>query len=102
VVVDAQVFGHGQEDHRLQPVRESLDGCYKRLNIRQKLFNKNTLVNADTGFANEANMQHLHEYRINAYVPDNQFRSKDPKFQDQKPNTVSATRSNAKLPTLTG
>jgi hypothetical protein len=84
IIVDAQAVGHGQEHHTLKPVLESLSDRYKRLNIRQKLFNKNTLVTADTGFANEANMQYLHEQKINAYIPDNQFRSRDPKFQDQK------------------
>jgi len=29
-------------------------------------------------------MAYLHNNQINAYIPDNQFRSKDPKFQDQK------------------
>ncbi|MCK2151322.1 IS1182 family transposase, partial [Marinobacter alexandrii] len=34
--------------------------------------------------ANEANMKYLHERQINGYVPDNRFRSRDPKFQNQK------------------
>ena len=29
-------------------------------------------------------MQYLHENKINAYIPDNRFRSRDPKFNDQK------------------
>ena len=41
-------------------------------------------MTADTGFANEANMQYLHDNQINGYIPDNQFRSRDPKFADQK------------------
>lgn len=42
------------------------------------------MITADTGFANEANMKYLHERQINGYVPDNKFRSRDPKFQNQK------------------
>ncbi|MEP2602424.1 MAG: transposase, partial [Paraglaciecola sp.] len=30
------------------------------------------------------NMQYLHDNDINAYIPDNQFRSRDPKFSEQK------------------
>ncbi|WP_206057523.1 transposase [Nitrincola schmidtii] len=30
------------------------------------------------------NMEYLHENQINGYIPDNQFRSRDPKFKDQK------------------
>jgi hypothetical protein len=29
-------------------------------------------------------MKYLHERQINGYVPDNKFRSRDPKFQNQK------------------
>jgi len=29
-------------------------------------------------------MQYLHDNNINAYIPDNQFRSRDPKFNEQK------------------
>ena len=30
------------------------------------------------------NMKYLHEQQINGYIPDNQFRSRDPKFANQK------------------
>src|SRR5690606_6392628 len=84
IIVDAQAFGHGQEHHTLKPVLESLEERYQSLGIRKKLFNKNTIITADTGFANEANMKYVHDRKINAYIPDNQFRSRDPKFQEQK------------------
>lgn len=84
IVVDAQAFGHGQEQATLAPVLEAMAARYRRLGIRERLFDEDTVVTADTGFASEPNMQYLHEGRINAYVPDHQFRSRDPRFQDQK------------------
>ncbi|MBN7799187.1 transposase [Parahaliea mediterranea] len=84
IIVDAQAYGHGQEHHTLRPVLESLEKRYQRLKIRQNLLNQKTIVTADTGFANEANMKYLHDRKINAYIPDNQFRSRDPRFQGQK------------------
>ena len=57
---------------------------YQQLGIKPDLYRTGTVITADTGFANEANMAYLHENLIDAYVPDNQFRSRDPKFQDQK------------------
>lgn len=84
IVVDAQAFGEGQEHHTLAPVIESIDARLKRLGIADKIYETGTIVTADTGFANEANMKYLHENNINAYVPDNQFRSRDPKFANQK------------------
>ena len=85
IIVDAQAFGHGQEHHTLRPVLDTLQERYRRLGIRKNLYKGRykPIITADTGFANEANMQYLHAQRIDAYIPDNQFRSRDPKFQDQ-------------------
>lgn len=84
IVVDAQAFGEGQEHHTLAPVLESIQSRLKRLGIADNIYETGTVVTADTGFANEKNMQYLHERNINAYVPDNRFRSRDPKFANQK------------------
>ncbi len=42
------------------------------------------MVTADTGYANEENMKYLHDNKIDGYIPDNQFRSRDSKFATQK------------------
>ena len=84
IIIDAQAFGAGQEHHVLQPVLKKIQDRYKRLGISDNLYQSGTIVTADTGYANEANMQYLHENNIDAYIPDNQFRSRDPKFIDQK------------------
>ena len=84
IVIDAQAFGEGQEHHTLQPIIEAITSSYQRLGINDDIFDTDTILTADTGFANEANMTYLHENTINAYIPDNQFRSRDPKFTDHK------------------
>jgi transposase len=84
VIIDAQAFGEGQEHHTLQPITEAIRDRYKRLKINPDIYKTGAIVTADTGFANEANMQYLHDKQINGYIPDNQFRSRDPKFADQK------------------
>jgi len=84
IIVDAQAFGEGQEHHSLQPILNSIQSRFKRLNISDNIYQTGTIVTADTGFANEANMKYLHEKQINGYIPDNQFRSRDPKFSEQK------------------
>ena len=63
---------------------------YQRLNIHENLYQSGTIITADTGYANEANMQYLHDHGINGYIPDNQFRQRDPKFADYK--TTHSTR----------
>ena len=84
VIVDAQAFGSGQEHHTLKPVLETIKARYQRLGLSGDIYQDNVIVTADTGFANEANMKYLHEEGINGYIPDNQFRSRDPKFAKQK------------------
>ena len=84
IIIDAQAFGEGQEHHTLQPVLEIIKDRYQRLGFSDNLYDENIIVTADTGFANEANNKYLHENGINAYVPDNRFRSRDPKFAKQK------------------
>ncbi len=84
VIIDAQAFGEGQEHHTLAPVIEAIKTRYQELNISDNIYAKETIVTADTGFANETNMKYLHKNNINGYIPDNKFRSRDPKFVDQK------------------
>lgn len=84
VIIDAQAFGEGQEHHTLQPVLETVEARYRKLGIADSIYQQNTIITADTGFANEANMRYLHNRQINGYIPDNKFRSRDPKFQNQK------------------
>ena len=84
IVVEAQAFGEGQEHHTLQPILEGLSDRYKRIGISNAIYKTGVVVTADTGFSNEENNRYLKEKKINAYIPDNQFRSRDPKFKHQK------------------
>lgn len=84
IIVDAQAFGEGQEHHTLQPVLNTVQERYRRLGLNKGIYKNKIIVTADTGFANEANMQYLYQHHINAYIPDNKFRSRDPKFTEQK------------------
>lgn len=96
IIIDAQVFGTGQEQHTLQPVLESIEARYKRLGFSQNIYNDDIIVTADTGFANEDNMEYLINNKINGYIPDNQFRSRDPKFKDHKKKYKNKTSKKAK------
>jgi len=84
IIVDAQAFGEGSEQHTLKMITENIKERYKRLNLSDDIYKTNAIVTADTGFACEDNMKYLYEEGINAYIPDNEFRSRDPKFAGQK------------------
>ena len=85
IIVDAQAFGHGQEHHTLEPVVTTVKGRLKRLGIKNNVFTpKGIKLTADTGFSNEKNNEFLYKQGINAYIPDNRFRSRDPRFETQQ------------------
>jgi len=84
VIIEAQAFGEGQEHHTLKPILEGITQRYRNTGIRDDILADQVIVTADTGFANEANNRYLKEARINAYIPDNRFRSRDKRFAEQK------------------
>jgi transposase len=84
IIIDAQAFGAGQEQQTLEPVIETIKTRFNHLKISKDIYAQGVIVTADTGFASEDNMRYLHKNEIDGYIPDNQFRSRDPKFADQK------------------
>lgn len=84
IVVGAQAFGEGQEHHTLKPILDEINTRYRRTGIREDILKDQVIITADTGFANETNYEYLKDEKINAYIPDNKFRSRDPKFKLQK------------------
>jgi transposase len=93
IVIDAQAFGAGPEQPMLPPILKTIKERYKRLEINDDIYKTGTIITADTGFANEGNMEYLHTEKINGYIPDNQFRSRDPKFDQQKEKHKRASRA---------
>ena len=84
VIVDAQAFGAGQEHHALVPVLESVVKRFKSLELSNNIYADGTIVTADTGFSNEANIQYLHDNHIDGYIPDHRFRQRDVRFAKQQ------------------
>ncbi len=84
IIVEAQAFGEGAEHHTLKPMLEGIQTHFRHVGIHPTILQTDVIVTADTGFSNDANNVYLKEAGINAYIPDNQFRSRDPKFTHQK------------------
>lgn len=84
IIIDAQVFGNGSEQHTLKPILEGIKARYKKLGMSTDIYADNAIVTADTGFSSKENNAYLENNKINAYIPDNRFRSRDITFTDQK------------------
>ncbi len=81
VVVHAAAFGEPQEHGLLEPMIDKTRENFKEIGKEEDIFEE-TKLTADAGFHSEKNMQMLMEAGIDAYVADNKFRQRDPRFKD--------------------
>ena len=80
IIVVAEAFGDGSEQDALKPMVDHLDEVGKKLGKDNLL--KDATLTADSGYHTEDNMKMLSDNGIDAYVPDNQFRKRDPRYSD--------------------
>lgn len=95
IIIDAEAISEGQEHSVLKPVLERIKARYQRLGISEDIYRQGLVVTADTGYSNKANNKYVHESDIDAYIPDNQFRNRDPLFANRvnrkdKPKSAKA------------
>ena len=79
VVVHAQAFGEAQEHDLLLPMVEATRDNFQAIGKEADVFEQTALA-TDSGFHTEDNVQVLFEQHIDAYIADNQFRKRDPRF----------------------
>jgi hypothetical protein len=79
VIVQAEAHGSGSEHQTLESVLQGVDDNFETVGEKGVL--QQTVITADTGFHSERNLAWLLERRIEAYIPDTQFRKRDPAFE---------------------
>ncbi len=81
VIVWAETFGDSNESGHLPEILEGIEENCKESGISKKVLQE-VKITADTGFHNERNMKLVVESNIDAYIPDNQFRKRDIRFEN--------------------
>lgn len=81
VIVHAEAHGEGQESGLLQPMVEGTRNTFKALDLSDDVMQQAKLT-ADAGYSSKANATYLYEQGIDAYVADNLYRKRDPRFKD--------------------
>jgi len=81
IIVEAQAHGVPQEQELLQPVLEGLQHSYRALDLSDNILAEVSLT-ADAGFHSGDNLDWLADERCDAYIADNLFRKRDPRFVD--------------------
>ena len=74
IIVEAQAHGTGSEQELLLPVTEAI----------QPLTQAHSVVCADSGYHSEDNLKALEARGIEALIPDNGYRKRDPRYQGQE------------------
>ena len=95
VIVQAEAFGEAQEHDLLEPMIEGVRKNFQEIGKEEDVFEKAKLL-ADSGFHTEKNMEMLSVEGIDAYVADNRFRKRDPRFADYERYKDAARKDWAK------
>jgi transposase len=83
IIVSAEAIGSGPESGCLPEMLDRLEETMKELTGKEKPLKK-ALVEGDTGYFSEENLQEASRRGINVLIPDPQFRQRDPYFAEKK------------------
>lgn len=81
IIVDAQAHGAPQEQELLQPILDDLREGFQEMDLSDNILAEVRLT-ADAGFHSTANLEWLESQACDAYVADNRFRKRDPRFAE--------------------
>jgi hypothetical protein len=83
VILTAEVYGSGSESEYFPEMLDSLTETMKGLTGEEAPLKK-AIVEGDTGYFSENNLQEAEKREIEVLIPDPQFRKRDPHFAGQK------------------
>jgi transposase len=83
IVVAAEAFGQGQEGNLLAPMMEQAEANLAQTGKSEGMEGKAVL--ADTNYFSEENVRYCDDKKMDAYIPDQYFRNRDPRFPDNYP-----------------
>ena len=80
IITSAQVFGSGTDTKAMAPMLEETKKNLEAAGLQAPLEGKT--VSADTGYYSVENLEACEDEKVDAYVPDQQFRKRDVRFKD--------------------
>lgn len=82
IIISAEAFGDGQDSGNFKPMIENTLTNMKEIGKDENYLEDKILI-ADTGYNSEDNLRTAEHYKTDAYIPDQQFRKRDPRFADK-------------------
>ncbi len=88
VIVQAEAFGWGHDHHHVAPV---IDGAKQSMVAigRAEDYFAEVLLTADTAYHSSESIKKCEDEKIDAYIPDKDFRKRDPRFAGKVPLTTN-------------
>jgi hypothetical protein len=83
IIVAAEAFGDGQDAQNLTRLMPRAKTVIQRLGWGTQGF-RDTRWLADSSYFSDGNLKTCDEEHLNAYIPDDNFRQRDPRFANQK------------------
>jgi transposase len=80
IVTNAEVFGSGTDSKNMAPMLEGARENLEAVGLEKPLEGKQ--VSADTSYYSVENLKACEEEKVDAYVPDQQFRKRDVRFKN--------------------
>jgi transposase len=85
VVVHAEAFGNGQDNAHLSPMIDGAKENIKKIGQPEDYFEDKILA-ADSNYHNQTTLEKCQEEKLDAYIPDLQFRNRDSRFATRPKN----------------
>jgi len=83
VIVHGEAFGEGQDHYHVGPMVEGAKENLQTLGHPEECLEGKVLV-ADSNYSSPANLEACEKERLDAYIPDKDFRTRDPRFATQE------------------
>src|SRR5512145_1546434 len=78
IILEAQAHGSGSQQELLMPVTAAI----------APMAGEHTVVCTDSGYHSQANLEQLEAQGIEAFIPDHNYRSRDPRYEGQEKHTT--------------
>ena len=79
VIVHAEAFGSGQDNTHVTPMVDGAKDNFKKIGQSEDYF-EDKILTADSNYHSQSNLKKCREEKLDAYIPDLRFRTRDPRF----------------------
>jgi transposase len=83
VIVQAEAFGCVDDGRLMRPMIEGAKRNFEAIGLDQGILEKK-IVSADTGYYSLENLEVCRDENLDAYIPDRNFRKRDPRFSEAR------------------